>query len=120
ISRVFYIIKNAWWATFGLYIVIYLIEVFIAMVFYIPTYVIQWLTLIIPFRRGAETYNETGQAIEGITTAWQWTAIYMPLYFFGVLLATSLIVVAVALKYFSLVEQKEGGGELEKISQIGT
>lgn len=121
ISRAFKLIKNEWWATFGLYFVVYMIQSFIAMIFAIPMYIIQFAMIFSPIIQDPSGFEDDPDSIlNNADQSMQLLAIYMPIYFFGVMLTTMLIVVAVAFKYMSLVESKEGVGEIDKISQIGS
>jgi len=104
ISRTFFLVKNKWWLTFGLILVVYLISSSMTYVFMIPQYIMIFLTAF----HGKMT-PESGYVM---TT---FTAISS---FFSLIL-TNIPLIAIAFHYFSLVEQKEQPGLLEKIESIG-
>jgi hypothetical protein len=106
INRAFYLIKKRWWMTFGLVFVLGLIQGFMGFIFQIPQYIAM---MVIMFN------TIDGNQADGITEI--------------IMIATSIIasfsfvfysvnLVGIALHYFSLVEQKDAKGLLDKIESI--
>ena len=106
IQRSFYLTKNRWWFTLGLMLVLSLIQGFMGFIFQLPEYIVMLVSM----------FNSMdGSTVDGVTEV--------------IILATSIIstvqylmyaisFIAVAFYYFSLVEQKEAKGLLEKIESI--
>lgn len=108
-KRSFFIIKDNWWSSFGLYLVTYLISLGIAILLYIPVYAVMGLEL---FNAALESDQETmNNAMYNLTYL-------QPLYYLVGLVITLLYAVVSALRYFSLVELKEGAGEREMIESL--
>ena len=106
IKRSFYLINNKWWFTFGLVFVLGIIQGFMGFVFVIPQYITMFTV----------AFNSIeGNGIDSVTEIiFMVTSIIAALNF--VIYSVSLI--AIAFYYFSLVEQKEAKGLLEKIESI--
>jgi len=104
LDRCFYLVKNKWWVTFGLVIVAYLISSAMSYVFMIPQYVMIFLTAF----HGKST-PEFGYLMT-ICTA---------ISSFFTMILTNIPLIAIAFHYFSLVEQKDNPGLLERIESIG-
>jgi len=105
-SRSFYLVKNKWWFTFGLLIVLSLIQGFLGFLFQVPQYIAMF---IIAFN--SVDGNGTDSITEIILIV---TTIISTLNF--IFYAISLV--GIAFHYFSLVEQKEAKGLLDKIDSI--
>ncbi|MBK7630104.1 MAG: hypothetical protein IPJ23_05295 [Ignavibacteriales bacterium] len=105
-SRCFYLIKNKWWFTFGLLIVLGLIQGFMGFLFQIPQYIAMFFVAFNSI--DGNGMNSTTEIIFIITT------IIASLNF----LFYSISFVGIAFHYFSLVEQKEAKGLLNKIESI--
>ncbi len=106
VSRCFYLIKNKWWFTFGLVIVLGIIQGFMGFLFQIPQYLAMFFVAFNSF--DGSGMNSTTEMIFIITT------IISSLNF----LFYSISFVGLAFHYFSLVEQKEAKGLLSKIETI--
>ena len=106
LSRSFYLVKNKWWFTFGLLIVLSLIQGFLGFLFQVPQYIAMF---IIAFN--SVDGNGTDSITEIILIV---TTIISTLNF--IFYAISLV--GIAFHYFSLVEQKEAKGLLDKIESI--
>jgi hypothetical protein len=105
-SRSFYLVKNKWWFTFGLLIVLGLIQGFMGFLFQIPQYIAM---IFVTFNSiDGNGMNSTTEIIFMVTT------IIASLNF----LFYSISLVGIAFHYFSLVEQKEAKGLLNKIESI--
>ena len=105
-SRCFYLIKNKWWFTFGLLFVLGLIQGFMGFLFQIPQYIAMFFVAFNSF--DGSGINSTTEIILMVTT------IISSLN----LLFYSISFVGIAFHYFSLVEQKEAKGLLNKIESI--
>ena len=105
-SRSFFLIKNKWWFTFGLLIVLSLIQGFLGFLFQIPQYVAMFFVAF----NSAEG-NATSSTTEIIFIV---TTIISSLNF----IFYSISLIGIAFHYFSLVEQKEAKGLLDKIESI--
>lgn len=105
-SRSFYLVKNKWWFTFGLLIVLSLIQGFLGFLFQVPQYIAMF---VIAFN--SVDGNGTDSITEIILII---TTIISTLNF--IFYAISLV--GIAFHYFSLVEQKEAKGLLDKIDSI--
>ena len=105
-SRSFYLVKNKWWFTFGLLIVLSLIQGFLGFLFQIPKYIAMFVVAF----NSAEG-NGTSSTTEIIFIV---TTIISSLNF----IFYSISFIGIAFHYFSLVEQKEAKGLLDKIDSI--
>lgn len=106
-SRSFSLISGHWWMTFGLMLVMLIINSFIGMVFAIPQYIVMGITAV------------TGIEGEPSPAMHLFLVITTIIQTFGSNLLTSLLVTALTFNYFNLVERKEGVGSRERIDQIG-
>lgn len=106
IQRSFYLTKNKWWFSFGLIFVLSLIQSLMGFIFQIPQYIIMFTTM----------FNSLdGSGVSGVTEILiMLTSIIAAFQY----LLFSLIIIALAFLYFSLVEQKEGKGLIERIESI--
>lgn len=106
IQRSFYLTKNKWWFSFGLIFVLSLIQSLMGFIFQIPQYIIMVTTM----------FNSLdGSGVSGVTEILiMLTSIIAAFQY----LLFSLIIIALAFLYFSLVEQKEGKGLIERIESI--
>lgn len=105
-SRSFYLVKNKWWFTFGLLIVLSLIQGFLGFLFQIPQYIAMFVVAF----NSAEG-NATSSTTEIIFIV---TTIISSLNF----IFYSISLIGIAFHYFSLVEQKEAKGLLDKIDSL--
>jgi len=105
-SRSFFLIKNKWWFTFGLLLVLSLIQGFLGFLFQIPQYIAMFFV----------AFNSAeGNATSGTTEIiFIVTTIISSLNF----IFYSISLIGIAFHYFSLVEQKEAKGLLDKIESI--
>lgn len=102
------LIKNYWWQTFGIIIVIALIQMALMMIIYMPFYI---LMAVVGFNDpNPETMSSSNDMIY---------LIFMLVIMVAGYLLQSIHLVALAFQYFNLVERKEGAGLLQEIEQIG-
>ena len=106
ISRAFYLTNKRWWITFGLVFVLGLIQGFMGFIFQIPQYIAM---MVIMFN------TMDGNQADGITEIIMIITSIIAAFSF---VFYSVNLVGVALHYFSLVEQKDAKGLLEKIESI--
>jgi len=106
IRRSFYLTINKWWISFGLIFVLSLIQSLMGFIFQIPQYIIMFTTM----------FNSLdGSGVSGVTEIFiMLTSIIAAFQY----LLFSLTIIALAFLYFSIVEQKEGKGLIERIESI--
>jgi hypothetical protein len=111
ISRCFLLIRGKWWSTFGLIVVMSILQTIINYIITIP--------LAIP------SFIATMHSIENNTFSDQSTSfatfsgIVQMVSFFTSFLLSCLTTIAIAFQYFNLVEMKEAKGLLSRIDNIG-
>jgi predicted RND superfamily exporter protein len=101
----FRLIKDNWWATFGIMVVIAIIISVASMVVVLPAALINIGSIFLHFTRGTTV---------SVTAAIVSTFLKEISHIFNI-----LTIVATAVIYFNLTETKEGTGMLERINQFG-
>lgn len=105
-SRSFYLVKNKWWFTFGLLLVLSLIQGFLGFLFQVPQYIAMF---VVAFNsvdgNGSNSFTEIIFIVTSIVSSLNF--LFYAISFIGI-----------AFHYFSLVEQKEAKGLLDKIESI--
>lgn len=111
VKRCFVLIRDKWWSTFGLLVVITLIQSTISSAFLIPWY----FNFIVTMMHSLEgnPVPEPSFVSELINN------VFMTLYFIANFLLYTLPLLGLAFQYFNLVELKEAKGLLTKIDTIG-
>jgi hypothetical protein len=102
-SRCFYLIRDKWWSTFGLVIIMAFIQGIINMVFQAPV-------LIVTILKALKIYegdSDILMTISGIIGT------------LGSVLTSCIINLAIVFQYYNLVEKKDGTGILAAIDNIG-
>ncbi len=107
-SRCINIIKNNWWFTFGLILVLGLIQGFLAFIFQIPTYIAFFATTLGGINYQSSSGSSPSNVLFIITSI---------ISSFG-LIFYSISVVGIAFQYFNLVERREATGLMAKIDTI--
>jgi hypothetical protein len=102
----FRLIKDNWWATFGVLVVIFIILYVARMILVMPSALLTMGSLFLHFTKGT-TVSVTAVIVTTILGAFS--------HIFQI-----LTVVATCLCYFNLTESKEGTGLIERINQFGT
>lgn len=102
-TRCFTLIRDKWWSTFGLIIVMSIIVGVVSLVFSIPATIVTVMGIV-----GKENSNSL---VIILTQA---------LAILGARLLSALVVLALGFQYFNLVERQEGTGLLSAINSIGT
>lgn len=103
--RCFYLIKDKWWSTFGLLLIVGIISGIIGYIFQIPTMALMISTLL--QGKGATPPNEIWNIISGVIAT------------VGSILVRSLVIVAINFQYYNLVERHDGSGILTAIDDLG-
>jgi len=105
VSRCIKIIKDNWWFTFGLIIVIGIIQGFLSFILYIPNYIVMFF---LAFAGVDASTGNTGRILFIISSI---------ISSLGVLFY-SLSTIAIAFQYYNLVERKEAPGLIQQIEEI--
>jgi hypothetical protein len=111
VGRCFSLIKNKWWSTFGLVVIMGLIQSTIASVFLIPWYINFFITMM--HSMDATTFQEPSFLSSLVNN------VFMTFYFLVSFLLYALPLIALAFQYFNLVELKESKGLLTRIDSMG-
>ncbi|UZR94272.1 hypothetical protein [Chondrinema litorale] len=111
IQRAFSLIRGNWLSTFGILMVSSIIMYFINMIFYIPMYIVNFVTTINTLDPLAASNNEYLSLITLISTV---------LGTIGLFFAIPVFYLSLGFQYFSIVEKKEHIGLIERIELIGT
>ncbi|MEP3387303.1 MAG: hypothetical protein ABJO02_03890 [Reichenbachiella sp.] len=109
-KRSFFLIKDNWWSTFGLYLVTYLIALGVMILVYIPAYAIMAMGMF-----SAVNENDPSAMMNSVSTGMSYI---IPFYYLIGLVMSLLYAVVSSFRYFSLMEQKDGSSERELINQI--
>jgi hypothetical protein len=107
VSRCLDLIKGNWWATFGLLLVLGLIQGMASFIFQIPAFIASIMNL-----QGIGTETSDGNNIFLIAATVLSTA--------GTQLLYAITLVGLCFQYFNLVEEKDATGLLGRIDSIGT
>ncbi|MCG8603842.1 hypothetical protein MJD09_02445 [bacterium] len=107
-SRSFELISGYWWFTFGLIVVVVIIQGFLSMIFYIPQYTLTILTAI--------HANEGSSLTAGYRYGFIVTSLLAS---FGYYMFYSIPVITLAFHYSNLVERKEAKGLSMKVDEMG-
>jgi len=109
IGRCINIVKKNWWFTFGLILVLGLIQGFLGFIFYIPSYIAMFFTAMSGINFESNGEGSPSEILFIITTI----VSSISLIFY------SISLIGVAFQYFNLVERKEAPGLMAKIDSIG-
>jgi hypothetical protein len=99
------LIKDNWWFTFGLTLVVGLIQSFILYALYIPTYVVMFFVTFSGVGSDTGSFSKILFIVTSIITS------------LGAILYT-ISTLAIAFQYYNLVERKEAPGLLQKVENI--
>ncbi|HEY9048786.1 MAG TPA: hypothetical protein VIN08_22935 [Ohtaekwangia sp.] len=111
LTRLFYLIKNKMWSTFGIGIINVLIQSTVSMVFFLPWYISFIISLM--HRTSGDAFEEPSSIMTTVNS------IFLILYFVCNTLLYSLPMIALAFQYYNLVELKESRGLLSNIESFG-
>lgn len=110
IKRSFDIVKDNWWMTFGIYIVMAMIVGVLSQIFSVPT-------LIMTMISGITMYSEPSNSYSIFMTILN--VLFGIIYTVGTLLLSSITYVSMGFQYFSLLEKKDPSSLMKKIELIG-
>jgi hypothetical protein len=111
LTRSFKLVKDKWWSTFGLIIVLYLIMMVASYIFIIPWYIVAAISAF--HTTSIDTFQEA-------SSGWQlMTMVMFTIYYLAQMLLASLPNIGIAFQYFNLVELKEARGLMTEIEQLG-
>ena len=105
VSRCTKLISNNWWFTFGLIIVVGIIQGFLTYALYIPNYIMMFATAFTGINSETSSLNQILYILTSIISS------------LGALLYV-ISTVAIAFQYYNLVERKEAPGLLQQIDEI--
>jgi len=111
ISRSFKLISGRWWRTFGIWLVLSIVQALISFIIVSPLYVAIAVVAFLTPDMGITLPENLATLL--LTVAQSLNNILS-------LLCGALVFVAMAFHYFSLVEEKEGLGLMEKIRMMGS
>jgi hypothetical protein len=111
IQRSFFLIRDKWWSTFGLLVIIALIQSTIASIFLVPWYI----NFFVSMMHSLETSPVPQTSVVGDLI----NNVFMTLYFLVSFLMYALPLIALAFQYFNLIELKEAKGLLSRIESFG-
>lgn len=109
LKRSFSLISGKWWRTFGLIFVFTLIYSGISFIFAIPTYVALGIGMFSQFNG-----NEVSSLVKIATAA------SSALLMVGSYVVSSILLIGINFHYFSLAEEKDATGLLERIDSFGS
>ena len=103
-SRCFYLIKDKWWSTFGLIVIMSVIQAIVAYIFQIPTLIFYVLKMLHILESGSTIVSTISGVIATI----------------GGILVSSILNLAIVFQYYNLLERHEGLGIMNAIGSIGS
>ena len=112
-SRCFELIKGKWWSTFGLLLVMGIIQAMAGWIVMIPYYI---LIFVMGFSGEFDMLSDAENLSMTIVTV---TVVFYALNFIVSLLGSMLSYVALAFQYFNLVELKEATGLMQRLDTFG-
>ncbi len=116
ISRAFTLIKEKWWSTFGLIVVMLIISYVLMMIILMPIYLIGGFGIFAGLSGGEDVLanGEQGGFITGITV------LVSVVNYIGAIIGGSVVQLALGYQYGNLVEMKESRGLMSEIEKIGS
>lgn len=109
LKRSFFLVRERWWNTFAVYLVLSILASIASYIFILPAYIIFFIQTMGSLQSG-QLSPEFGL----------WLGIIYACGFLGSLFAGMYQVTGIILQYFSLKEQKEGTGLLQRIQHLDT
>ena len=103
-ERCFKLIRDKWWSTFGLIVVMAIIVGIVGMIFAVPTAIIAFFV--------------SAKMLPDVSTAWLVIANVIALV--GRTMLNAVLYLAIGFQYTNLVERQEGRGLISAIDSIGT
>ena len=111
IARSFKLVKDKWWSTFGLVMVLYLIMGVTSYLFILPWYIITAMSAL--HTTSIDTFQEPSSSWQLMTMA------IFTLYYLAQMILAALPNIGIAFQYFNLVELKEAKGLMTQIETLG-
>jgi hypothetical protein len=111
VFRSFKLVKDKWWSTFGLVVILYMIMGISSYIFLIPYYIIAGVSALHTTTAG--TFQEPSLTMQVMTI------VFFTLYYLAQMVLTALPNVGTAFQYFNLVELKEAKGLMAQIETLG-
>ncbi len=99
------LIKDNWWFTFGLIIVVGIVQSFLGFILYVPNYIVTFFVAFTGIDSESGGFNRTLYIISSIISSLS-------------VLFYSISTIAIAFHYYNLVERKEAPGLLQQIEEI--
>lgn len=109
IERSFKLVKDKWWSTFGIIMILYLVMMTISYIFMIPWYIAIFTSAL---------HSTSTEMIDQPAMTWT-TIVLFTLYYLAQMVLGALPNIGIAFQYFNLVEMKEAKGLLGKIDTLG-
>lgn len=111
VVRSFKLVKDKWWSTFGLLMILYLVMFLASMLFILPWQIISGISMF---------HSVSTNTFEEPSAGWQLlTTVVFSLQYLIQMLLSSLPNIGVAFQYFNLVEMKEAKGLMTQIQTLG-
>ena len=111
LTRSFKLVRNKWWSTFGIILILYLIMGIISYIPLIPMYVVMFANSL---------HNADPASFDAPSLSWEmWTTVFFTLYYLIQMFLNTLPQIGIAFQYFNLVELKEAKGLLTDINTLG-
>jgi hypothetical protein len=111
VVRSFKLVKNKWWSTFGLLMILYLIMAVASYIFVFPWYIISGISM---------AHNLSSNSFEEPSSSWQLiTTVVFAVYYLIQMFLAALPNIGAAFQYFNLVELKEAKGLMSQIETLG-
>lgn len=109
-SRSFKLINGHWWSTFGVSFVMSMISGMLMYILLIPIWIISMVIAV-----HSTTTSQPGGDPEIVGYLFM---AYMPILYLGVAILSSFRIIALAFKYFAVVEEKESVGLMGEIAKL--
>jgi hypothetical protein len=111
VVRSFKLVKDKWWSTFGLVMILYFIMFVVSYIFIVPWQVISGVSMF---------HSLSTNTFEEPSTSWQLIATVMfSLQYLVQMVLAALPNIGIAFQYFNLVEMKEAKGLMTQIETLG-
>jgi hypothetical protein len=111
VVRSFKLVKDKWWSTFGLVMILYFIMAIASYVFIMPWYVVSGVSMF---------HSLSTNTFEEPSTSWQLlTTVMFSMQYLVQMVLAGLPNIGIAFQYFNLVEMKEAKGLMTQIETLG-
>ena len=111
VARSFKLVKDKWWSTFGLVMILYMVMFVASMLFILPWQVISGVSMF---------HSLSTNTFEEPSASWQLlTTVMLSLQYIIQMMLACLPNIGVAFQYFNLVEMKEAKGLMTQIQTLG-